>query len=45
MVNKEVIRKRLNRLDEYLDILYDLKKYRFEEFINNPERYGSTERF
>jgi len=45
VVNKEVIRKRLNRLDEYLEILYSLRKYSFETFIGNPEHYGSTERF
>ena len=45
MVNKEVIRKRLNKLDEYLEILYSLRKYSFETFIGNPEHYGSTERF
>jgi len=45
MVNKEVIRKRLNKLDEYLGILYMLKKYSFDDFIENPERYGSAERF
>jgi uncharacterized protein YutE (UPF0331/DUF86 family) len=45
MVNKEVIRKRLNKLDEYLGILRKQKRYSFEEFIRNPERYGSAERF
>jgi uncharacterized protein YutE (UPF0331/DUF86 family) len=45
MANKEVIRKRLNRLEEYLNILYGLQEYSFDEFIENPERYGSAERF
>lgn len=45
MVNKEVIRKRLNKLDEYLAILAGLQKYTREEFLENPERYGSAERF
>ena len=45
MVNKEVIRKRLKKLDEYLAILGGLQKYTREEFLENPERYGSTERF
>lgn len=45
MIKKEVIRKRLNKLDEYLDILYGLQKYSFDEFLGNPERYGSAERF
>lgn len=45
MVRAEVVRKRLNKLDEYLDILKDLKKYSLDEFINTPECYGSVERF
>ncbi len=45
MVRVEVIRKRLNKLDEYLDILHALQRYSFEEFISSPERYGSAERF
>jgi uncharacterized protein YutE (UPF0331/DUF86 family) len=45
VVKKEIIRKRLNKLDEYLDILYELRKYNFDTFIENPEHYGSAERF
>ena len=45
MVRVEVIRKRLNKLDEYLDILHTLQRYSFEEFVSSPERYGSAERF
>ena len=45
MVRVEVIRKRLNKLDEYLGILRGLQKYSFEEFIGDPEHYGSAERF
>ena len=45
MVNKEILRKRLNKLDEYIDILRSLQRYSFEEFIADPERYGSAERF
>jgi len=45
MVNPEVIRKRLNRLDEYLTILKKLQRYSRDEFIEDPEHYGSTERF
>lgn len=45
MVRREVIRKRLNKLDDYLGILHGLKRYSFQEFIENPEYYGSTERF
>lgn len=45
MVRAEVIRKRINKLDEYLSILNKLQVYSFEEFMANPERYGSAERF
>jgi uncharacterized protein YutE (UPF0331/DUF86 family) len=45
MVRAEVIRKRLKKLDEYLEILNDLKKYSLEEFLSTPEYYGSIERF
>lgn len=45
MVRTEVIRKRLNKLDEYLKILNDLKKYSLDEFTSTPEYYGSVERF
>lgn len=45
MVRAEIIRKRLNKLDEYIAILKGLQHYSYEEFIADPERYGSTERF
>ena len=45
MVNPEVIRKRLNRLDEYLEVLHRLQRYDLEQFTAEPERYGSAERF
>jgi uncharacterized protein YutE (UPF0331/DUF86 family) len=45
VVRPEVIRKRLNKLDEYLSILYKLRKYSLEDFVSDPERYGSAERF
>jgi uncharacterized protein YutE (UPF0331/DUF86 family) len=45
VVRQEVLRKRLNRLDEYLSILRGLKRYSLPEFLENPERYGSAERF
>lgn len=44
MVRTEVIRKRLNKLDEYLDILRGMKKYLLDEFLADPEKYGSAER-
>ena len=45
MIKAEVLRKRLNKLDEYLGILRTLQKYSFDEFIADPQRYGSVERF
>jgi uncharacterized protein YutE (UPF0331/DUF86 family) len=45
VVRPEVIRKRLNKLDGYLSVLHGLQKYDFDEFIHNPEHYGSAERF
>jgi uncharacterized protein YutE (UPF0331/DUF86 family) len=45
LVRPEVIRKRLNKLDEYLSILHSLRKYSFSEFVEEPEHYGSAERF
>jgi uncharacterized protein YutE (UPF0331/DUF86 family) len=45
MVRPEVIQKRLEKLEEYLAILEKIKKYSREEFLADPERYGSAERF
>lgn len=45
MVRPEIIRKRLNKLDEYLAILQNARRYSWEEFVGDPERYGSVERF
>jgi len=45
MVRAEVIRKRLNKLDEYLAILQELQRHEWDEFIAHPEHYGSAERF
>ncbi len=45
MVRPEIIRKRLNKLDDYLAILENARRYSWEEFVANPERYGSVERF
>jgi uncharacterized protein YutE (UPF0331/DUF86 family) len=45
VVRPEVIRKRLNKLDEYLSILRKLRKYNFDDFVSDPEHYGSAERF
>ena len=45
MVRSEVIRKRLNKLDEYISVLRRLQRYSLDEFLADPERYGSAERF
>lgn len=45
MVKANIIHLRLNKLDEYLAILQELQQYTFEEFVAEPERYGSAERF
>jgi len=45
MVRHEVIRKRLNKIDEYLAVLRRLQRYGRDEFLSDPERYGSAERF
>jgi uncharacterized protein YutE (UPF0331/DUF86 family) len=45
MVRPEVVRKRLNKIDEYLSVLKGLQAYSLEEFLSDPEHYGSAERF
>jgi uncharacterized protein YutE (UPF0331/DUF86 family) len=45
VIRPEVIRRRLNKLDEYLTILQKSRRYSLEEFVQEPERYGSAERF
>ena len=45
MVNKEVIHKRLTKLETYLNFLYKSQRYSFDDFMADPERYGSVERF
>ena len=45
MVRPEVIHKRLQKLDEYLKILTTLQRYSREAFLDDPEHYGSAERF
>lgn len=45
MVNAELVRKRLIRLEESISILSRISKYSFDEFVADPERYGSAERF
>ena len=45
MVRPEVIRRRLVKLDEYLEILEGLQRYDLDAFVKDPEHYGSAERF
>lgn len=45
MVNAEIFRKRLGKIEEYLSILDRLREYTIDEFVGEPERYGSAERF
>ena len=45
MVRLEVLRKRLNKLDEYLSILDELRQVNREAFNTQPQLYGSAERF
>ena len=45
MVQTEIIRKRLSRLDEILTVLKHLRNYSLEAFLATPEYYGSAERF
>lgn len=45
MVRPEVIRRRLDNLDGYLRILEGMRRYPLEEFLADPEHYGSAERF
>lgn len=45
MVRVEVLRKRLEKLEEYLQILHRLRETPLATFLENPEKYGSAERF
>jgi uncharacterized protein YutE (UPF0331/DUF86 family) len=45
MVKVDVLRKRMAKLDEYIDILRSLQTYSLETFLSNPIYYGSAERF
>jgi len=45
MVRREVLLRRLQKLDEYLRILHRLQRYSRDKFLSDPERYGSAERF
>lgn len=45
MVKREVIRKHLEKLDEYLEQLKRLQKYPLETFLHDPDIHASTERY
>jgi uncharacterized protein YutE (UPF0331/DUF86 family) len=45
MVDEEIFHRRLRSLDETLSILRKLRLYSYQEFMAEPERYGSAERF
>lgn len=45
MVKKEVLLRKLVQLNENTAILQTLSKYSLTQFLESPERYGSTERF
>ncbi len=45
MLNPEIIRRRLQKVDEYLNVLDGLRRYSLDDFLADPERYGSAERF
>ena len=45
MVKSVILVKRLKKLDGYLSILEKMKSHTKEEFLKNPEFYGSAERF
>lgn len=45
MVRPEILRRRLEKLREYLHILEDLSRASESEFLADPRLYGSAERF
>ena len=45
MLNPEITRRRLQKADDYLEILAKLRRYSLDDFLADPERYGSAERF
>ncbi len=45
VVRPEVIRRRLEKLDEYLSVLEAARRDEREAFLGDPRRYGSAERF
>lgn len=45
MLRPEVVRRRLEKVEEFLEILRSIQAYDRTEFLADPERYGSAERF
>jgi len=45
VVRREVVEKRLRKLDEYLAILRELRQIPRDVFLRDPLKYGSAERF
>lgn len=45
MVRSDVVQKRLAKIEEYLTILGRMQRHSREEFLRDPEKYGSAERF
>lgn len=45
MVDADVLRRRLQKLNEYLHILRETQQYSRSEFVGDPHLYGSAERF
>lgn len=45
MVDAELVKRKLERLAEDLENLRRSARYSLEEFLSEPERYGSAERF
>ncbi len=46
MINRETLQKRIEKAQEYIDFLEEIKaKYNLEEFQSNKMIFGSTERF
>lgn len=44
-MNPEVLRRRLEQLEEYLTYLRKAQQYSYSDFLEEPERYASAERF
>lgn len=45
MLRPEILRKRLDKLDTYLEFLDRAQEYEKKAFMETPEYYGSVERF